>query len=222
LGVANNVYVDVFNCEYQRETLFTNQQDCFYANFQLKARIISPLINQSLVTDMTAKTLYNHIYTVLSFLADQWERDSWDNKTGSVTAGLYVGPASGDLAIGDANNQVEQSSLYFPVEVNGQPTGFGPRNVLFFGNNKDGLSWGTALDVVAHEFAHGIQWATFGEREQFPSAPNYSITRIDEALAVIEHCCDVVAALVDKWVGKDDQAVYSIFEDLYPGHRSAP
>jgi Zn-dependent metalloprotease len=214
---ATNVYVDIFDCEYQRETVFTSQQDCFWdANQQLKAPIMSSFVNQSLVVDTTAIIVYNNIYTVLTFLADQWKRDSWDNKTGSVSAGLYVGPKSGSLAIADACNQAEHSNLYFPVEVNGVPTGFGPANILFFGNNRDGVSWGTALDVVAHEFAHGIQWATSGDREQIPFPPDYSVNRIDEALAVIEHCCDVVAALVDKWVGKQNEAVYSIFEDIYP------
>jgi len=218
----SDVAIYIYDCGYLGDVLPGWMDMCFYIfdadgnftsyNSPSIDEVYNGPIEKDNEIDETSLTAYNNIGMVLDFLWNEWGRDSWDGMGSSVTGAVNFGPESGPTAINDASNSANIAAMYFPPDMWPIPT-----NLMAFGNNRvDGMAWSTSLDVVAHEFSHGMFWADVVDYLEFPLPPEWSPFLVDEPLAVDEHFCDVLAALLDKYVGKDDEAVYSIFEDLYP------
>jgi len=218
------VFIEIYDCDHMGVTLQGDNTFCFYTpsfdNFKpalvrRERQYGEPMANESVIANPTARGLYNNLGKVIDFYWYEWKRDSWDDDGSENVNGIHLGPQSGKV-IDDAGSQVNNWHLYFPPSM---PWIEGPINLMFYGHNKTGVSWATALDVVAHEYSHGVHWSTAGQYEIYPRSEEgrWSPNFVDEPLSVIENFCDVMAAVIDHYVGKDTGDVYSIFEDVRPG-----
>lgn len=135
--------------------------------------------------DNAALDIFWDLQKIYDYFLQVHNRNSFDNQGSQIRAVTHVW-----------FNNSQKNAYYIPTN------GYGAINqpVMLFG---DGMAWNdpnpdqpwASLDIVAHEFGHGISISAFGI-----SPPNNTNSNNNEIGAISESLSDIWAAIIENWV----------------------
>jgi Zn-dependent metalloprotease len=135
--------------------------------------------------DNAALDIFWNLQKIYDYFLQVHNRNSFDNQGGKIRALTHIW-----------FNNTQKFAQYIPANS------FGSLNqpVMLFG---DGMAWNdpnpdepwASLDIVAHEFAHGVAISTFGI-----SPPNNPTPNTNEIGAISESLSDIWAVIIENWV----------------------